>query len=158
MSFDEPNLACERSVDAAPYVLGALEDADAYREHLTGCASCRAQVAELQLAVDALPASVPSMTAPEELRKRVLATVRSEAELLRAAPGGAGRRAPGPGRRRPRRLSLLSGRPRDRGRRGCGRCDRDQRWFGDARARHPGAHRCEHRRRARISAPGRQPR
>jgi Anti-sigma-K factor rskA len=109
MSFDEPNLDCERGVDAAPYVLGALEDADAYREHVTGCASCRAHVAELQLAVDALPASVPSITAPEELRKRVLATVRSEAELLRSAPGGAGRRAAGHGRRRPRRLSLLSG-------------------------------------------------
>ena len=55
MSSREENLGCERSVDAAPYVLGALADADSYREHLGECASCRAEVAELQLVVDTLP-------------------------------------------------------------------------------------------------------
>jgi Anti-sigma-K factor rskA len=109
MNFGEPDLGCKHSVDAAPYVLGALQEAESYSEHLAGCARCRAEVAELQLVVDTLPASVPSMVAPEELRKRVLATVRSEAELLRAAPGQLGRQAPRPGRRRSPNLSLLAG-------------------------------------------------
>ncbi len=76
---------CAQVVDAAPYVLGALEEPNAYREHLEECAACRAEVAHLQLAVDSLPASVPQVAAPDALRARVLATVRSEAELLRAA-------------------------------------------------------------------------
>ncbi len=85
MSSREESLGCERSVDAAPYVLGALADADSYREHLGQCASCRAEVAELQLVADTLPASVPPIRAPETLLEGVLATVRSEAELLKAA-------------------------------------------------------------------------
>ncbi|HEY7932648.1 MAG TPA: anti-sigma factor [Solirubrobacteraceae bacterium] len=79
------NSSCEQVIDAAPYVLRALEEAEAYREHLSGCATCQAQVAELQQVVDRLPESTPAMAAPEALRGRVLATVRSEAELFRAA-------------------------------------------------------------------------
>jgi hypothetical protein len=85
MSSHEENFACEQSVDAAPYVLGALEHADGYRAHLEECPTCRAQVAELQLVVDTLPATVSQVLAPEALHERVLASVRSEAELLRAA-------------------------------------------------------------------------
>ncbi len=85
MSSREPDLDCPECVDAAPYVLGALEDAERYREHLATCASCRAEVAELQHVVDMLPATVPPAVASEALRARVLETVRSEAELLRAA-------------------------------------------------------------------------
>ena len=121
MSTRDLGPGCERSVDAAPYVLGALEDADGYREHLAECASCRAQVAELQVVVDTLPASVPAIRAPEALRTRVLATVRSEAELLRAAHSP-GERAAGPaGRRRSRARVAARGRARDRGDRGGGR-------------------------------------
>jgi hypothetical protein len=85
MSSREENPGCEQSVDAAPYVLGALDPPDSFRAHLDGCVSCRADVAELQLVVDTLPATVPPVLAPRALRERVLATVRSEAELLRAA-------------------------------------------------------------------------
>jgi hypothetical protein len=106
MSAREPEFECPECVDAAPYVLGALEDAESYREHLATCASCRAEVAELQLAVDTLPATAPPTVASDALRERVLATVRSEAELLRAA----GPRADEPERRsrrvRSRRASL----------------------------------------------------
>jgi len=101
------NPDCEQSVDAAPYVLGALADADAYREHLGECASCRAQVAELQLVVDTLPASVPAIRAPEAMRQRVLAAVRSEAELLKAAHSRAEEPRTRAWRRRPLRVSPL---------------------------------------------------
>jgi anti-sigma-K factor RskA len=100
---------CTESVDAAPYVLGALADPDAYSAHLATCSICQAEVARLQPVADALPSTVPPAPAPESLRQRVLATVRSEAELLHAAAG----RTETPGRAagwlRPRRFSLASG-------------------------------------------------
>jgi hypothetical protein len=107
MSLRDTTPGCEKNVDAAPYVLGALEDAESYREHLTGCASCRAQVAELQLVADVLPASVPPMVAPDGMRQRVLATVRSEAELLQATGSQADLPQSRPGRWRSRRVSLV---------------------------------------------------
>ncbi len=107
MSSRDPNLDCAYSDDAAPYVLGALADAEQYREHLGECASCRAQVAELQLVVDTLPTSVPPLAAPESLRASVLATVRSEAELLKAAGPRAEEAPARAGRRRSPRVSLL---------------------------------------------------
>ena len=107
MSSREETFGCQRSVDAAPYVLGALEEADSYREHLDGCASCRADVAELQLVVDTLPATVPPVVAPQALRERVLATVRSEAELLQAAGSQVDRPPSHAGRWRSPRVSLL---------------------------------------------------
>jgi Anti-sigma-K factor rskA len=85
VSFGEANVDCERCVDAAPYVLGALDEPEPYREHLATCATCQAAVAELQPAVDTLGTTVPRAVASQALRQRVLATVRSEAELLRAA-------------------------------------------------------------------------
>jgi len=97
---------CDYSVDAAPYVLGALEESESYREHLTECATCSSQVAELQLVVDTLPTSVPQVTAPAALRHRVLASVRSEAELLNAAGSHIDRAPRRLERWRSRRISL----------------------------------------------------
>jgi len=90
-----PESNCEHRDDAAAYVLGALEhdEHERFREHLAGCAQCRAEVAELQPVVDELPASVPATTAPKEMRARIIATARSEAELLGAAGIGADRPA-----------------------------------------------------------------
>ena len=50
MSPRESDFDCPQLADAAAYVLGALEDDELtrYREHLEGCAQCRAEVAELQ--------------------------------------------------------------------------------------------------------------
>ncbi len=95
MSPREPNNDCLHRDDASAYVLGALEHDEhgRFREHLASCAQCRAEVAELQPVVDELPASVPAMTAPKEMRARILATVRAEAELLGAAGIGADRPA-----------------------------------------------------------------
>jgi anti-sigma-K factor RskA len=108
MSPRDLDLDCVECVDAAPYVLGSLADAERYREHLATCAACRAEVAKLQRAVNMLPATVPPVAAPESLRERVLGTVRSEAELLRAAGDHADRAPTRAGRSRARRLPLWS--------------------------------------------------
>jgi anti-sigma-K factor RskA len=86
MSMQSPH-GCQHTLDAAAYVLGALEQSECerYREHLLSCAECRAEVAELQLVVDELPSMVPPASAPAELRERILTTVRAEAAVLQAA-------------------------------------------------------------------------
>ena len=110
MSHRESDFDCPQCMDAAAYVLGALEQSELarYREHLQTCAHCRAEVAELQTVADVLPTSAPPAVASEALRERILATVRSEAELLRAAAGEQADRPARPvSRWRARRFSLL---------------------------------------------------
>lgn len=104
MSSPESHIDCAQSVDAAAYVLGALEDQERYREHLASCPRCRAEVAELRLVADQLPTSVAPVAAPVALRERVLAQARSEAELLHAA----GPHADQPGRARRSRMPRIS--------------------------------------------------
>jgi hypothetical protein len=90
MSRSERDGACSRFGEAAAFVLGALDGEDrAYRAHLAGCSICRAEVAELRLVVDAVPGAVADAVASDELRDRVMAVVRAEAELLKAAGPGA---------------------------------------------------------------------
>ena len=69
--------------DAAPYVLGALTDEEHadFLVHLESCAICREEVAALRSVVSVLPAGVPQESAPDELKQRVMGTVRSEAGL-----------------------------------------------------------------------------
>lgn len=78
---------CEHIDTAASYVLGAMPDdeVDPFVAHLTTCAACRREVAELTLAANALPLSAPPTAPPPELRGRIMAVVRSEAQLLAAA-------------------------------------------------------------------------
>jgi anti-sigma-K factor RskA len=78
---------CEQSLDAAPYVLSALEEheAQAFAEHLSDCTACRAEVAQLQLTADSLALAPPQLVAPVDLRARIMSTVHAEAELLKAA-------------------------------------------------------------------------
>lgn len=101
---------CKERGQAAAYVLAALERQEAarFREHLGDCAVCRADVASLQPVVDSLPTSVPHVVASEELRERVMASVRSEAELLHAAGASADRPHPARPRLRSRRLQVLT--------------------------------------------------
>lgn len=87
---------CEERGQVAAYVLSALEEEEArrYREHLQSCAACKADVAGLQPVVDSLPTGVSRVAASAELRERVMAQVRSEADLLKAAGAGADRSEP----------------------------------------------------------------
>ena len=89
-------MQCERYPDAAPYVLGALQEQEAqsFHQHLVGCAPCSREVVHLQAAADALAVGVPRRLAPDSLRARVMATVHAEAELLKAAGHEADRPAP----------------------------------------------------------------
>lgn len=63
---------------APAYVLDALEPDErrVFEAHLRGCQECAAEVRSLLAAVDALARSVPQRTPPEDLRARVLASVR----------------------------------------------------------------------------------
>ena len=66
-------------MDAAAYVLGALEpaEAEAFREHLASCAVCRDEVASFQRGADILPMAAPQFEAPRGLRRRVVREIRS---------------------------------------------------------------------------------
>jgi anti-sigma-K factor RskA len=100
---------CAERGQAAAYVLSALEqqEVERYREHLGSCAVCSADVARLQPVADSLATSVPQAVASQELRARVMASVRSEAELLHAAGAGADRPEPVHPRWRMRRPQFL---------------------------------------------------
>jgi hypothetical protein len=79
---------CERRVqDAASYVLGALpeHELESYREHLSGCAECAAEILALQPAADSLALGVVRVEAPADLQARLMSVVGGEAELLHAA-------------------------------------------------------------------------
>lgn len=101
---------CPRIDDAGSYVLGAMPDGDwqLYSAHVADCAVCSAKVAELGFVSDALLSGVPQLSAPEEIRSRVMSVVRAESELLLAA----GPMADRPIEREPaRRFNLLRLRP-----------------------------------------------
>lgn len=104
MSRHDPR--CEWWDSPAPYVLGALPDAEReqFEAHADGCGQCRAQLTEHALAAEALAGDIPRVEPPPGLRDRIMAQVRAEAELLRAA----GPRAdlPAPTRRLRGRLRL----------------------------------------------------
>jgi anti-sigma-K factor RskA len=90
----ESRPTCPHSVDAAPFALGALDDPQSFQAHLETCEICTAEVAEFQRAVNLLPRTAPVVATPPELMSRVMATVRSEAELLQAAGESADRVPP----------------------------------------------------------------
>jgi anti-sigma-K factor RskA len=107
--------ACIHRDDVASYVLRALPDDEHARfdAHLATCEQCRRDVAELQVAADTLPLAAVQIAPPPELRDRIMAVVRSEAELVGAAEarGQEPARAPAPQRPSRRRRWSLSLRP-----------------------------------------------
>jgi hypothetical protein len=91
------------------WLLGALpeDEVAGFRQHLAECAVCREDAAGLQVAVDALPASVEPHAPPAALKGRVMDVVEREASLLQAA----GPESDRPQRQRRTWLSGLSLRP-----------------------------------------------
>ncbi len=85
---------------AGTYVLDAMEAAErgGYEAHLDTCAACRDEVAELRVAVEALPVSPPPMLPPPALKARIMAEVEREAALL-ASAGQPSRSEPEPVKR-----------------------------------------------------------
>src|SRR5207253_2789417 len=80
-------VSCPHTVDAAAYLLGALEGEErvAFREHAAGCAACQRELAELRAVTDTLPLAASPAAPPAELKSAVMAEVRAQAQLLRAA-------------------------------------------------------------------------
>src|SRR5947209_5684791 len=70
----------------AAYMLGAVtpDEASLVEEHLATCAACRRLEGELRAVVALLPVAAGDMTPPPDLKARVMAAVRAEAQ------GGAG--------------------------------------------------------------------
>jgi anti-sigma-K factor RskA len=87
--------------DAAAYALHALpaNEAQAFEEHLAACRRCQDELAILRDTVTALPAAVPPLAPPPELKQRVMATVRAEADARTGSQATAGPKRPA--RRRP---------------------------------------------------------
>jgi hypothetical protein len=101
---------CPRIDDAGSYVLRAMPEGEweRYSAHVADCQVCASKVSELAFVSDALLNAVPQLTAPDEIRSRVMSVVRAESELLLAA----GPMADRPIVREPsRRFSLLRLRP-----------------------------------------------
>jgi anti-sigma-K factor RskA len=82
--------------DAAAWVLGALDDAEAadFARRMESSPELRREVEELREATDVLPHSVAPMAPPPELRDRIMAVVEGEAEVLHAADVVADRPTP----------------------------------------------------------------
>jgi anti-sigma factor RsiW len=80
-------MSCAHADDAAGWVLGALpeDEQERFAEHLAGCEICRREVAELQMVADTLPLAAVQVAPPPELKDRIMAAVRAEAEVLKAA-------------------------------------------------------------------------
>lgn len=75
--------------NAAAYVLGALEpaEAEAFREHIAECAACRDEVAAFEQITHALPANPGPSEVPRDLRRRVMREVRATPKVVVERPG-----------------------------------------------------------------------
>jgi hypothetical protein len=100
---------CEQQINAAAWVLGALDESKVpdYATHVDSCAHCQKEIAKLTMVRDALPLAADQVALPPELGDRIMAVVSSEAQLLRAAGPQADR--PAKRERRGWRSNWLSG-------------------------------------------------
>lgn len=81
----------EWSDEVAPYLLGALPDADASRfeAHLATCTMCQADLDELRPVVEGLPTTVEEIEPPASLKRAVMAEVERDAAAQRVVREGA---------------------------------------------------------------------
>lgn len=84
---------CPRLDDAGGYVLRALPEGEweSYRYHLDECDQCTSKVTELGFVSHALLSAVAQLSAPPDVRGRVMSVVRAESELLLATGATADR-------------------------------------------------------------------
>jgi len=94
---DTPMSHSEFEELAAGYVLGALEPDDEhdFRRHLDGCATCEANVRELEAVVGELPYAAPSVDPPDTLWAGIRRGIEPEAARRAATPAAAPRRRAG---------------------------------------------------------------
>jgi anti-sigma-K factor RskA len=105
---------CAHRDEVASYLLGAMpeDEHERFAAHLPGCEECRRDITGLQVVADNLPLAAPQAAPPPELKDRIMAVVRSEAELLAATGAQADEARPRPRERRGWwRKPLLSVRP-----------------------------------------------
>jgi anti-sigma-K factor RskA len=91
---DTPMSHSEFEELAAGYVLGALEPDDEhdFRRHLDGCATCEANVRELEAVVGELAYTAPPVDPPDTLWAGIRREIEPEAARRTATPGAAPRR------------------------------------------------------------------
>jgi anti-sigma-K factor RskA len=91
---DTPMSHSEFEELAAGYVLGALEPDDEhdFRRHLDGCATCEANVRELEAVVGELAYAAPPVDPPDTLWAGIRREIEPEAPRRDATPGAAPRR------------------------------------------------------------------
>ena len=92
--MDTPMSHSEFEELAAGYVLGALEPDDEhdFRRHLGGCATCEANVRELEAVVGELAYAAPPVDPPDTLWAGIRREIEPEAARRGATPGAAPRR------------------------------------------------------------------
>ena len=95
--MDTPMSHSEFEELAAGYVLGALEPDDEhdFRQHLGGCATCEANVRELEAVVGELAYAAPPVDPPDTLWAGIRRGIEPEAARRAATPGAAPRRRAG---------------------------------------------------------------
>ena len=100
----ERNVAHRETSEAlGAYVLDALPGDEHLRveRHLAACDRCRDEESRLRLAAERLPSAATPLRPPPELKDRIMAAVRAEAEALQEAGSDPDRvSAPEPARRR----------------------------------------------------------
>jgi anti-sigma-K factor RskA len=91
---DTPMSHSEFEELAAGYVLGALEPDDEhdFRQHLDGCATCEANVRELEAVVGELAYAAPPVDPPDTLWAGIRREIEPQAARRAATPGAAPRR------------------------------------------------------------------
>jgi hypothetical protein len=74
--------------EVGAYLLGALSDLErhAFERHLAGCAECLEELERLRPAAEALPGSVVQLEAPPGLKKRLMAEVEGDSDVIALRP------------------------------------------------------------------------